>query len=91
MQFPSIIISSLLAFTTNVNAWSQNDDTKVWTAGNNYTSIRGSVVHEACTEMNTQNIRAHGTDCAYWTNGVGGLLVGKCNYQGNSVLCISGC
>ncbi|KAF7892631.1 uncharacterized protein EAF02_000169 [Botrytis sinoallii] len=91
MQFTTIIISSILALATNVDAWSLDDHTQVWTANNNYTTIRGSVVHEACTEMNTQNIHPGGADCAYWTNGVGGILNGKCSYQGNSVLCISGC
>ncbi|KAF7906077.1 hypothetical protein EAF00_000356 [Botryotinia globosa] len=91
MQFTTIVISSILALATNINAWTQDDATKIWTANNNYTTIRGSVVHEACTEMNSENLRAGGADCAYWTNGVGGILNGKCNYQGNSVLCISGC
>ncbi|TEY51305.1 hypothetical protein BOTCAL_0267g00130 [Botryotinia calthae] len=88
MQFTTIIIPAVFALASNVNAWAQNGATGVWTANNNYYNIRGSTVHEACTEMNTENIRPGGTPCAYWTNGVGGIFNGKCSYQGNSVLCI---
>lgn len=32
-------------------------------------------VHEACTRMNSETV--HYEDCAYWTNGVGGMFHGR--------------
>ncbi|KAF9875143.1 hypothetical protein CkaCkLH20_07409 [Colletotrichum karsti] len=87
MQFTSIIVSAALFLASGSYAWTK-DANGVWTANNTYYTIRGSTVHEACTTMNTESVHTPGTSCAYWTNGIGDIFHGKCQMQGNSMLCI---
>ncbi|KAL2067254.1 hypothetical protein VTL71DRAFT_1678 [Oculimacula yallundae] len=71
MRFFTLAVPIALSFITGANAWTQAAN-GVWVANNNWYSIGGTRVHEACTRMNTETI-LWGAGCAYWTNGQGGI------------------
>ncbi|KAK5656743.1 hypothetical protein OQA88_4291 [Cercophora sp. LCS_1] len=64
----------------------------VWVANNKVYGQVGSYknVHEACTRMNTNTVLTSG-ECAYWTNGQGGMAHGYCVVTKNAVDCKKGC
>ncbi|KAK7911112.1 hypothetical protein PG985_013593 [Apiospora marii] len=85
MQFSVTFFTAALALATGAFAWTQ-DENGVWVANDNWYTIRGTRVHEACTRMNSETV--HYEDCAYWTNGVGGQFHGHCTLSGNTLSCI---
>ncbi|KAM3071835.1 hypothetical protein ACMFMG_009692 [Clarireedia jacksonii] len=86
MHFSTVVVSTILAFAGSSYAWTK-DANGVWVANNNYYTIRGTIVHEACTRMNTETIINRGF-CAYWTDGAGHQFKGNCNERPGQVLCI---
>ncbi|KAK5698346.1 hypothetical protein LTR17_023753 [Elasticomyces elasticus] len=79
-MYPSAILASIcLAFAGGAHAWAQAGN-GVWVANNvKYSNLAGhSVVHEACTKMNTNEVYDDCRPCAYWKDGNGNVFNGYC-------------
>ncbi|KAH7174938.1 uncharacterized protein B0J16DRAFT_349350 [Fusarium flagelliforme] len=76
MRFFTLALPVTLSLINGADAWAQAAD-GVWVANNQWYTIGGTRVHEACTRMNTQDI-LYGAGCAYWTNGQGGMFQYVC-------------
>ncbi|CAJ0550069.1 Ff.00g099990.m01.CDS01 [Fusarium sp. VM40] len=93
MHFTSTlsVLATALSLAVGTSAWTQSGD-GTWVANNewHYLYRTGWTAHQSCTWMNTEDPRAEGTACAYWTNGQGGTFNGRCQWQGppqNTISC----
>ncbi|KAH8760633.1 hypothetical protein BGZ57DRAFT_879761 [Hyaloscypha finlandica] len=92
MHVTTLILSTGLTLAlapAGVLAWAQAGN-GVWVANNVWYSRVGNYnnVHESCTRMNSQIVLTSG-DCAYWTDGNGGIGHGQCVVGNNKVGCES--
>ncbi|KAL2065133.1 hypothetical protein VTL71DRAFT_4274 [Oculimacula yallundae] len=92
MHVTPLLLSTGLALVLApavVFGWAQAAN-GVWVASNTWYARVGNYnnVHESCTRMNSQTVLTSG-ECAYWTDGQGGIGHGRCYAHDNKVGCES--